>query len=977
MPHHRNLVLLFTAVLSLNTLNCGTVLAQNDGHYPSFPTLVAQPPAVESPFYNNQVGHRITDANAFQSSSWPHANQPLHPPGPVFDSSSRLVSTYDARRIDFARQTSTQYRSKTYPSSPNVSDLANINATLADQWADLAESTNDVASRVLDAHARLDAVARDFDEVEANIRQFGLTPTIGLLLSHKKSQLVDWQVDGSTNHFVNQEIQRTRVKQLENEMILYDGSDPIRQANEFLALARIDPSNASHAVLASQIQTLLRERHEWLQWLAQAYNDYRQKLGELDSASAAFDKLTADYRKLIHRHVTWIRNTEPLRRTDFSKITPGLHSLFGARRSEDVAFSLSQKWGSNPSSGMTLIATIVLILLVRFLARTWLIGIGTRKRMRESSLQARKCAASVLTPLVAFAIPSVLYLIARWLGTGFVTESTLHVSSAFYAASLVALVVEVPLQLLRRYGFIEKHLHMELPRRQRASAYLRVIGTGLVLGAYVITLAEHIDHGSWTGSVARFGFMAAMLLVAWTAHLALKPKGGFLEPLIEKLGGSVLYRIRYLYYFLGVGFTIAMMTLSVLGYQYTANEIIKRASITFVAVLIAATLWSAVKILASGAWHLLTGTEEERPFYEEDDVQQVRVSGALAEHSLELKHQMAFLSQCALVLAAIVSVGWLWIDIFPNMRLGNPVLWTVQDTVMKTIVDTSGQKVTRSELQATPITLVHLALAGAALFVAFQLAKLLPSIFDALVLQRVSFDEAMEHLTLVLGRFFLFGAGCFIACRLIGLRWETMQWLAVGLAVGVGFALQDILRNLFGGIVVLFEKPARLGDLITVGNITGRVAAQKLRTTVLSDEDGREVIIPNRNFVSHDVVNWMGAGRLKVIPIEVSVTREERPADVCRMLQQLLTDQPELLLSPAPQATLVCVSQKSQRIELRAWVEEHIDATRYRDSLTTIVRNFLAENNLLTANQPSQPSLKESITSDSLDGSRPRTKRSA
>ncbi len=207
-----------------------------------------------------------------------------------------------------------------------------------------------------------------------------------------------------------------------------------------------------------------------------------------------------------------------------------------------------------------------------------------------------------------------------------------------------------------------------------------------------------------------------------------------------------------------------------------------------------------------------------------------------------------------------------------------------------------------------------------------------------LVLQRVSFDEAMEHLTLVLGRFFLFGAGCFIACRLIGLRWETMQWLAVGLAVGVGFALQDILRNFFGGIVVLFEKPARLGDLITVGNITGRVAAQKLRTTVLSDEDGREVIIPNRNFVSHDVVNWMGAGRLKVIPIEVSVTRDERPADVCRMLQQLLTDQPELLLSPAPQATLVCVSQKSQRIELRAWVEEHIDATRYRDSLTTIVR---------------------------------------
>jgi potassium-dependent mechanosensitive channel len=216
----------------------------------------------------------------------------------------------------------------------------------------------------------------------------------------------------------------------------------------------------------------------------------------------------------------------------------------------------------------------------------------------------------------------------------------------------------------------------------------------------------------------------------------------------------------------------------------------------------------------------------------------------------------------------------------------------------------------------------------------------------------------MEHLSLVLGRCLLFGTGCFIACRLVGLHWETIQWPAVGLAVGLGFALQDIMRNLFGGLVVLFEKPARLGDLITVGNVTGRVAAQKLRTTVLSDEEGREVIVPNKNFVSQDVVNWMGAGRLKVLPIEVAVTRDERPADVCRMLQQLLVEQPDLLLSPAPQATLVCVSHHSQRIELRAWVEADHDASRYRASLTTTVLNFLAEKNLLAPNQPAQPSLK-------------------
>ncbi len=174
-----------------------------------------------------------------------------------------------------------------------------------------------------------------------------------------------------------------------------------------------------------------------------------------------------------------------------------------------------------------------------------------------------------------------------------------------------------------------------------------------------------------------------------------------------------------------------------------------------------------------------------------------------------------------------------------------------------------------------------------------------------------------------------------------------------------------MVRNLFGGLIVLFEKPARLGDLITVGRVTGRVATQKFRTTVLSDDDGREVIIPNKNFVSEEVVNWMGAGRLSVIPIEVAVTRDERPADICRTLQELVIEQQHVLLTPAPQATLVCVGKLSQRIEVRAWIEEEQDASRFRDSLLKVVSKFLAEKNLLAATQPSQPTMLDAAEEES------------
>ena len=258
-------------------------------------------------------------------------------------------------------------------------------------------------------------------------------------------------------------------------MVRYDGTDAVR-AN------RRDPGRcglrfeqvAEHATLASQVQGLLLQRSQWLDSLQQGYQDYQQKLGELDSATTASAKLTSDYRKLIDRHITWIRSGDPLSVRDMRNLKGGMAALFDSRRSEDFGPTLERKLKSNAVSGIGLLAWIVLISLARWRAKSWLVGIGSRKRMREATANSRKVAAGVLTTLVALAFPSILYAIGRWLGTGVVSESTLHASSGFYAASLVALMVEVPRQLLRNHGYLDKHVDVELPRRQRAIEVLDV-----------------------------------------------------------------------------------------------------------------------------------------------------------------------------------------------------------------------------------------------------------------------------------------------------------------------------------------------------------------------------------------------------------------------------------------------------------------------------------------------------------------------
>jgi potassium efflux system protein len=865
---------------------------------------------------------------------------------------------HDAEKIRSARATAEQFRRAAQSSFPVASTLATENAGLVDRWANLADAYNALVTRVRDVDLKLKGTSRDYDEVQTKIANYGLTPTVGLLLQQKKQQLDAWQVNDSSILFATKELDRTRQEQLELDIIRFNGRDPVNQAAELLREAGHDANQFQNVSLVSQLQSLLYQRSQWLDTLQQGYQDYQQKLSELDSAAIAFNKLTNEYRTLISRHIIWIRSDDVWSLNDIRNLKPGLESLFASDRTAAFGFALRRKWEADRIGGIGVLSLCILLLLLRWRFKTWLVEIGSRKWMRDAAVGTRKLAAGTLTVLAALSLPGVLFVIARWLGRDVVFESTLHTSGALYAASLVALLIEVPRQLLANYGYLDKYAGVELPRRQRASAYLTLIGLGLVLAAYIVTLANVIDYGSWRESVGRVGFVLSMLLVAWTGHLSLHPSRGFLEPLIAKFGGSVIHRLRFVLYLAALAFPLAMIALALLGYGFTANELTKRAMISLISAMVAATVWPGVVFLSSQAWQALTGAAPPRRYDEYGEIKTDSTAGVLAEHYLELKHQLAFLCQCALVVAAIACFGWLWIDAFPNVRMGNPVLWTVNDAVAVS-PDANDRSFALASTEPTSITALHLLFAAITLFVAFQLAKLLPAVFDALVLQRVSFDEGMEHFFLVLGRCILFGVGCFIACKLIGIRWQSIQWLAVGLTIGLGFGLQDMVRNLFGGFVVLFEKPARLGDLITVGRITGRVAAQKFRTTVLSDHEGREVIIPNKNFVSEEVVNWMGAGRLRAIPIEVSVTRDQRSADICRSLQELVLEQSDVLLTPAPQATLVCVGKAFQRIEVLAWIEEGQDPNRFRDSLLRIATKHLRDKNLLSASQPPQPMISD------------------
>ena len=113
--------------------------------------------------------------------------------------------------------------------------------------------------------------------------------------------------------------------------------------------------------------------------------------------------------------------------------------------------------------------------------------------------------------------------------------------------------------------------------------------------------------------------------------------------------------------------------------------------------------------------------------------------------------------------------------------------------------------------------------------------------------------------------------GVVMACATIGLRWSQIQWLATALTFGLAFGLQEIFANFVAGLIILFERPIRVGDVVTVADVTGVVSRMRICATTITDWDRRELIVPNKEFITGRLLNWTLSDKVNRIEIEVGI----------------------------------------------------------------------------------------------------------
>ncbi len=195
-------------------------------------------------------------------------------------------------------------------------------------------------------------------------------------------------------------------------------------------------------------------------------------------------------------------------------------------------------------------------------------------------------------------------------------------------------------------------------------------------------------------------------------------------------------------------------------------------------------------------------------------------------------------------------------------------------------------------------------------------------------------------------RYVLLAAGLVLSLLTLGIDVSKVTLLAGALSVGIGFGLQNIVNNFFSGLILLFERPIHQGDVVEIGNLRGTVTKIGIRSSLIKTSEGAEVIVPNADLISKEVVNWTLSDRRRRIEIPVTVNRHVSEEVMLALLLEVAHESDEVLAEPLPEAILRETNADSLDFLLACWIQRYEDQRRIASQLRIAINHRLADRNI-------------------------------
>lgn len=675
------------------------------------------------------------------------------------------------------------------------------------------------------------------------------------------------------------------------------------------------------------------------------YNQLFEVLTDLNAEDQATISFMEDWQAFSREHALWLRSHEPLEGRHITEAIPAIReesaNLLASLRNMASGARLSV-WALILPAGLA----ILVLLAVQSQAKNRLLKHGETASQGSCMSMRPTMLAVMLSVGLAAEWPLILMLIGSVLQAQ-PGDAALALGRSLIQLGGIGLWLNFFRQVFRPGGLASSHLKWNPVICDRLRRWLRLVLVVVSLPMFLFLFARNIvDETDTLDRVLFLVLMVCSTLVL--TRLLLPTTNHFVQEIASR--SSLLKSTRLLWIAVMLVTPLCLAGLAASGYYHSALVIWDRLGWSVVSATGIILVWSLILRwlrMNHRAMRMALARERAQQRDQPDEVSEVDLAAPPPTQDSEL---IVFGTQARQLIrnaAILVSIGcaWvIWFDTLPALRvLERQTVWSVTEQVTVEETSESGETTQSVRTQKRPVTIISLLLVvfvGSATYIG---VRQLPGLIEVILLRRKQFDAGLRYTITTVIRYLILVAGCMICFGLLGLRWSQVQWLVAGLSVGLGFGLQEVFANFVSGIIILVERPIRIGDVVTIDGVSGVVSRIQIRATSITDWDRREYIVPNRELVTGKLLNWTLSDSTNRVMITVGIGYGCDPEKARTTMLKVASEHPNVMDDPGPMATFESFGDSSLNLVLRAYLPDMDNRLGTITELHTNIHKAFAE----------------------------------
>lgn len=824
-----------------------------------------------------------------------------------------------------------QQQSQNVEQNPLIQKELNLNAQLSQYLLEQTEKTNTLTQDELRMRNVLDNLTQTQRTIDEQISALQGTLVLSRIIQQQKQKLpTNLNIQGLSKQIADLRVQIFDITQKRNE--LYD-------IDAYISKIEQDENKSFTPAEKTQLTNLLTERRKVGSDLIKSLNNQLNLAISLELTQQQITQISDQIQSKLDQQSFWVKSNNPINLDWFKKLPMSLKAQFDG---------IGKKLGfpTNFDNLPYLLTYVFILFVIGGLIFKFKESIKQRLAVINGEINTLRSDSQWHTPLALFytallSLSGTLWFLAtcQLLGFFFVKnpqefwEWSLSMAGYWWFFSFV-------LAILRPNGILVRHFGFAKESAASLQDVTKRIIVSVVLLLNTSIFSNVMDTGLANDVLGEINTIVALLFcIVIIAPRFVRTEKSLSSSTTDQRDRTLLKIMRILLQLVPV----ILIALIALGYYYTALNLITHIINTYIAwvvwSLVRHTIYRGVTVASRRLAYrrLQEKRQQKQQDLNDDSPSDDVVVITEQEEGLalnEVRSQLLRFADLFIWTALFAIFYYVWSDLVTVVSyLRDITLWQQTST-------------TEAGVVTETISLFNLIVALIIVVITYILVRNIQGILEVLIFSRVKLSQGTPYTITTLLTYIFVAVGGAWAFSTLGMSWSKLQWLFAALSVGLGFGMQEIFANFVSGIILLFERPIRVGDTVTINGVTGTVAKIRIRAITMIDPDRKEVIVPNKSFVTGQVINWALSNTVTRLVVSVGVAYGSDLDLVKRLLLQAAHEQPSVLKDPEPRALFLTFGASTLDHELRVYVGQVSERNDTLDALNRRVNELFAENNI-------------------------------